>query len=57
MYLVSQDNKQVITIGSSIGAVFLVFTFILIVVILMVVCCRIKKRPGKLFIFYTISGR
>ena len=50
MYLVNQDNRQVISIGSSIGAVFLVFTFILIVVILMVVFCRKKKITGKLFI-------
>ncbi len=56
MYLVNQGGNKVITIGTSIGAVFLIFTFILLVVIFMVVCRHKRKIPGRSF-FYMIRTR
>lgn len=47
MYLVTHDySKQAIAAGSSVGAVFVIFTFILMVVIIKVVCWGKKKAAG-----------
>ena len=47
MYLVNHNyRKQAITAGSGVGAVFVIFTFILMVVILKVVCWGKKKAAG-----------
>lgn len=51
-----QDSKQTIAIGSSVGVVFLFFTFISLVVILMVVYHRTKKRQGKLDKYNVMSA-